>query len=140
MILFDTNVVSELVRPQPHPCVLAFARSCRPVDAYLPSVCEAELRYGCARLPRGRRRADLERNLARVLRQVFSDRVLPFDQTCAAAYATVRAGRELAGRPVQPIDALIGAMALTYGATLATRNVADFDGYGLSVVNPWQHA
>lgn len=75
-----------------------------------------------------------------MLRQVFPGRVLPFDQACAAAYATVRAGRERAGRPVQPLDALVGAMALAYNATLATRNVTDFDGYGLTIVNPWQHA
>lgn len=128
MILLDTNVVSELLRPQPNPTVLAF----------LQASPAAELRYSYMRLPLGRRR-DLEARLDKALRTSFRGRVLPFDQACAAGYALARAARERIGRPIAVTDALIGSMALAHGAMLATRNVADFDGYGLIVVSPWQH-
>jgi toxin FitB len=138
VILLDTNVVSEMMRPQPAAMVVAFLRACRVDDLFLPSLAVAELRHGIARMPPGRRRSGLEANLDGVLAQGFPGRILVFDEACAVAYATARSIRESAGRPLQTLDALIGGMALAHGATLATHNIADFDGYGLTVVDPWQ--
>jgi len=137
VILFDTNIVSELMRPQPNPAVLAFAQGCQAEDVFLPSLCEAELRYGIMRLLPGRRRGELEAGFEAVLVQAFAGRILAFDSACARAYATLRTQRERAGRPIAVTDLLIGGMALAHGAALATRNLADFDGYGLVLVDPW---
>lgn len=137
MILLDTNVVSELMRTRPHERVQAFLSAQRLETLFLPSLVVAEIRYGLARLPEGARRAGLHDLFERFLAEGFLDRILPFDEGCAARYARARATREAAGRPAALADALIAGTALAHGATLATRNVPDFEGYGLSLVNPW---
>lgn len=137
MILLDTNVISELMKRQPHPAVERFIAE-RPVQAlFLPSLVIAEIRYGIERLPAGRRQDSIERAFETFLISGFAGRILVFDAACAASYARVRAMRERAGRPIALQDALIGGMAIAFGATLATRNTADFDDYGLTIVNPW---
>jgi predicted nucleic acid-binding protein len=138
VILLDTNVVAEIMKPRCHQVVAAFIDG-QPLDElFLPSLVVAELRYGVRRLPEGRRRNDIETSFEAFLAVGFASRILVFDAACAAAYAVVRTARERAGRPVQIQDALIGGMAVAHGAILATRNTADFDGYGLSLVDPWQ--
>jgi predicted nucleic acid-binding protein len=127
-----------MMRPQPAAAVATFLGGCLVEELFLPSLAVAELRYGLARLPLGRRRSTLESDLDAVLAQGFSGRILVFDEACAIAYATARSIRERAGRPLQTLDALIGGMALAHGAALATRNIADFDGYGLTIVDPWK--
>ena len=97
----------------------------------------AELRHGIARLPEGRRRAGIEDDFDAFCSAGFASRILSFDASCASGYALARSAREQAGRPVAVLDALIGGMVLAHGATLATRNIVDFDGYGLALVNPW---
>ncbi|WP_043840079.1 type II toxin-antitoxin system VapC family toxin [Muricoccus aerilatus] len=137
MILLDTNVVSELMRPRPDARVAAFLAA-RPLEElFLPSLVVAEIRYGLARLPDGQRRNGLEGLFERLLSEGFGDRVLPFDASGAAAYARARAARESAGRPIALADALIAGMALAHGASLATRNIDDFDQLGLTLLNPW---
>ncbi|PHK92986.1 hypothetical protein SAMN02745194_04841 [Roseomonas rosea] len=137
MILLDTNVVSELMRPHPDARVMGFLAA-RPLETlFLPSLVVAEIRYGLARLPEGQRRAGLEALFARLLAEGFAERVLPFDASCAVHDARARAAREAAGRPIAMADGLIGGMALAHGAALATRNTADFDGLGLILMNPW---
>ncbi len=140
MILLDTNVVSELIKRHVHHAVATFISSTSIGDLFLPSIVVAEIRFGMGRLPAGRRRSEIEGDFDTFLRAGFASRILPFDASCAAGYATARLTREQAGRPVQVLDALIGGLALVHGATLATRNIADFDGYGLSLVNPWDAA
>lgn len=137
-MLLDTNVVSETMKAQPDAAVAGFLARQHLATLFIPSLVVAELRYGIARLPGGQRRRGLEAALDAFLRQGFNNRVLAFDAACAASYAIVRAARETAGRPVAVQDALIGAMALTHGATLVTRNTGDFDGYGLTLIDPWQ--
>lgn len=137
MILLDTNVVSEIMKRQPSPHVAAFLGS-QPLNRlFVPSLVMAELRHGIARLPEGRRRSEIESDFETFCRAGFSSRILSFDDGCARGYALARSAREQAGRPVAALDALIGGMALAHGATLATRNTADFDGYGLALVDPW---
>ena len=140
MILLDTNVVSELMRPRPDTRVKAFLAA-RPLqDLFLPSLVVAEIRYGLARLPGGQRRDALEELFERLLAEGFEDRILPFDASGTTSYAHGRASRERAGRPIAMTDALIAGMALAHGASLATRNVADFEQLGLTLLNPWEAA
>jgi len=137
LILLDTNVVSAMMMPRYEPVIDAFCKKYPILDLYLPSLVMAEIRYGIGRLPAGRRRVDIEQNFEIFLSAGFSSRIISFDDDSAQGYATARNVREQAGRPVEVEDAMIGGMALTYGATLATRNIQDFDGYGLNLVNPW---
>lgn len=138
MILLDTNVLLELMRPAIHPLVAAFIAAQPRDELFTASLCEAEIRHGLARLPAGRRRDGLETAFRSFVATGFSGRILAFDSACAEGYATVRARRESAGLPISIPDALIAGSALAYGATVATRNVADFSGCGVGVVDPWQ--
>lgn len=142
MIFLDTNVVSEVMRPRTlrDQKVLSFLNSQSLTELFLPAIVMAEIRYGIYQLPPGRRRSEIEANFTIFLESGFSTRIAMFNANCAQAYATARVTRQQAGRPVPTEDALIGGMALAYGATLATRNIADFDGYGLSLINPWAHS
>lgn len=137
MILLDTNVISALMRSTIEPRVAAFIRTHRQTDLFTASLCEAEIRYGIARLPRSRRRDALESAFQAFLESGFAHRVIPFDRTSAAGYARVRARRDAAGLPVNTQDAIIAGTALAYGAVIATRNVADFVHCGITVANPW---
>ena len=138
MILLDTNVVSELMRPAPHPAVAAYFRAQHLLEVFLPAVCEGEVRYGIVRMPAGRRRDDLAAAFRAFLDQGFGARVVAYDSACAAGYASVRTARERAGRPVKIPDLQIAGTALAHGAAVATRNVADFQGCGIVVINPWE--
>ena len=138
MILLDTNVISELMRPAPAPAVVAFLRGQTLADVFTSSVGEAEIRYGIARRPAGRRRDELEAAFAAFMAEGFGDRVMGFDRACAAGYAMARTAREAIGQPVTLPDALIAGTALAFGATIATRNVGDFAQCGVPVVNPWE--
>jgi toxin FitB len=104
---------------------------------FTTTITEAELFYGIALLPDGKRR----RSLASVVRLIFeedlADRVLPFDSAAARAYAEIAATRRRAGRPISEADARIAAIARSRGAALATRNVEDFVGCDLKVLDPW---
>lgn len=126
-----------MMSPRYDQAMADFHASHKPAGMYLPSIVIAEIRYGVQRLPDGRRRREIEQDFQTFLQAGFTERVVLFDAACAEGYAIARAKRQLAGRPVSVQDALIGGTALAYGATLATRNVADFDGYGLSLINPW---
>jgi predicted nucleic acid-binding protein len=135
--MLDTNVVSAMMSARYDPVMSAFHDRYRAYELYLPSIVIAEIRFGVQRLPPGRRRNEIEQDFERFLERGFTQRIVLFDAACAVGYATARATRLRAGRPVALQDALIGGMALAFGAKLATRNVADFDGYGLSLINPW---
>jgi toxin FitB len=137
MIILDTNVVSELMRPAPAPAVLAWLRRQAGSDLYTTAVTAAEVRSGIARLPDGKRKHDL----ARVANEVFAafpDQVLPFDDAAASAYADLVARRENAGHPIDGFDGQIAAICGSHGAALATRNGKDFHDTGVTLTNPWQ--
>ena len=140
MILFDTNVVSELMRESPEPAVEAWVVGQPPYDLFFSSVGEAELRYGAAILPAGRRRETLFSRIDAVLREAFGDRVLNFDRAAARAYGDVAAMRRSAGRHVEPVDCQIAAIARSRGLAVATRNVSDFEGMEVELVDPWNKA
>jgi predicted nucleic acid-binding protein len=135
--MLDTNVVSELMKAQIDLPVARFS-DLQPVDTlFLPSLVVAEIRYGIARMSAGRRRNEVEKGFETLLETGFAARILFFDAECAKGYATARTMREKAGRRAEIQDLLIGGMALAYGASLATRNTGDFEGYGLTLINPW---
>jgi predicted nucleic acid-binding protein len=139
MVLLDTNVVSELARSEPNPVVLAWAMRLPRGALYTSAVTEAELRFGVALLPEGRRKRVLIAALERMFATLLVGRVLPFDRDAAAPYATFMAERRRLGRPVSTADAQIAAIARARGAALlATRNTADFEGCGVAVCDPWR--
>jgi predicted nucleic acid-binding protein len=138
VIVADTNVLSELLRPAPHGAVLAWARALAPDDICATAIAEAEMRYGVARLPAGGRREALLRAVDRLFAEVLAGRVLAFDRAAAPHYARFVAARRVAGRPVATADAMIAAIAVAAGASaIATRNTTDFEGCGVALLNPW---
>ncbi len=138
MILLDTNVVSELMRRSPDPAVEAWVVGHAVETLFFSAVGEAELRYGAAILPAGRRRDTLTSNIEAMLQDAFENRILPFDSDAARVYATIAAARRRAGRPLSQPDGQIAAIAHSRGMTVATRNVKDFEEMGVEVINPWQ--
>ena len=137
MIILDTNVVSELMKPQPSEIVVDWVDRQFAADVHLTAVTVAELLYGVARLPDGRRKSGLGELVESMVNEDFEGRVVSFDDIAAAHYADIAVRRERAGRPTTTIDAQIAATCRSHGAVLATRNVDDFEDAGIIVVNPW---
>lgn len=138
MIVLDTNVVSELFRPAPDQRVMAWVDSQPAERVHLAAVTVAEILYGLARLPEGARRRDLADRFEAMLAEDLGHRVLPFDEAAAVHCADILASRERAGRPAGLADAQIAGICRSHAATLATRNLADFDATGVALANPWQ--
>lgn len=137
MILLDTNIVSELMRRAPSQAVMSWLAAQPAASLFISAVTEAELRYGVMLLPEGRKRAELVSAIEAMLAQDFTGRILPFDSAAAVAFGDISSSRRQAGRPISQFDAQIAAIASSRGAELATRNVADFEGCGIEVINPW---
>ncbi len=137
MFVLDTNVVSELMRPEPEPSVAAWLGQHPATRLFFTAVGEAELLYGLEILPEGARREALAAEIDGMLRKDLRDRVLPFDSAAASAYAEIAARRRRLGRPVSHSDCQIAAIARCRNAALVTRNVRDFEGTGVEVINPW---
>lgn len=139
MILVDTNVISELMRIEPAQIVLDWFGQHDAADLFISAITEAELRTGVAILPDGQRRDRLQLAIDAMIDQDFQTRVLPFDSPAARAYAEIAAQRRAAGRPIAEADCQIAAIARAKGAPVATRNVKDFDGCGIRLINPWDN-
>jgi predicted nucleic acid-binding protein len=133
VIILDTNVFSEAMRPEPHEHVAAWLER-HGTELVTTSITVAELRFGAARLPEGVRKRALEAALDASLAGVT---VLPFGESEAVVYATIRAAQEAAGVAAGALDCQIAAIAATGGHSLATRNLKHFDGAGLTIMNPW---
>ena len=140
MIILDTNIVSELLRPAPAPQVEAWLAAQDGATVFFTAVGEAELRHGIAILPPGRRRSDLAKAIEAMLEEDFRDRILPFDRAAARAYAAIAAGRRAPGRPISQFDCQIAAIARAHQAAVATRNSGDYQGCGIDVIDPWQES
>ena len=138
MIILDTNIISELTRQAPEPRVVSWLDSLPAEEVGTTAVTAAELLYGVARMPAGRRKRELAAAVRGLLGDEFRDRILPFDEHCASRYADIVCGRETLGRPIGVADAQIAAICRTAEATLATRNTADFSGTGIELINPWK--
>ena len=136
MIILDTNVVSELMRSEPAPQVARWVRDRDRRELCTTSITLAEIRYGIARLPDGRRKRVLATDASDIF-QAFEDQVLPVDAAAVEQYALIASNRERSGKPMPGFDALIAAVCRSRGATLATRNRSDFDGAGIETMDPW---
>ena len=137
MIIVDTNVISELLRPAPERQVEQWLSAQDGLSIYLTAISEAELRYGLAIMGKGKRRAALIDAVDRILREDLAGRILPFDSDAALSYASIAAARRAAGRPIAQADCQIAAIARARGATVATRNTPDFEGCEIDLINPW---
>jgi|SRR5271157_3205765 len=137
MILIDTNVLSEAMSPRPDLAVMAWIDSKGPDELWTCSIVVAEVLSGLELMPEGRRQKQLWEKAEHMFSTLFADRIFNFDQAAARAYGAILRTRRAIGRPIDEMHALIAATALSNGATLATRNISDFENCGLKLVNPW---
>jgi toxin FitB len=137
VILLDTNVVSEPLRPAPDARVVAWIDA-QPLETlFLSAITVAELRAGVALLPTGKRRAGLHESLETKLLPLFAGRVLPFDLGCTLAYAEQMTKARGAGRAIASADGYIAAIAAANGLAVATRDTGPFEAAGVMVIDPW---
>jgi toxin FitB len=140
LIVVDTNVVSELTRRAPAPEVIGWLDSLAAAEVATTAITAAELLYGVARLPDGRRKTELSAAVRGLLSEDFGGRVVPFDGPAASRYAEIVSHSERLGRRIDIADAQIAAICSAIGATLATRNTDDFRETGVHLINPWNPA
>lgn len=139
MILLDTNILSEFMRPVPSARVVSWLDAQPPDQVWVSAVTLAEIELGIALIPEGQRKSGLQLAARAIFAEDFAGRCLPFDEYAATYYASVVALRTRLGRPVSVEDAQIAAIALAHGLVLATRNERDFELIeGLEILNPWQ--
>lgn len=140
MILVDTNVISEPLQPAPNERVIAWIDS-QPIETlYLSAITVAELRFGIAVLPQGRRKSSLSERFEREVLAIFEERVLPFDLGASKSFATLMATARSQGKAIGKADGYIAATAARHGLMVATRDIAPFKAAGLTVINPWNDA
>lgn len=137
MIILDTNVLSEALKPVPDGRVAHWMSEVSAGTAYTTSICRAELLYGVRILPEGQRRDRLLANIESIFDVVLAGRVISFDSGAADAFAVIASERRAAGRPISQNDARIAAITLSRDASLATRNSKDFQGCGIELIDPW---
>lgn len=137
MIVLDTNVLSEILRPVPDETPLAWIGRQPRGALFTTTVTQGELLYGARLLPEGQRKLALVEAIRGLFQSDLAGQVLAFDSDAAEAYAEIAAARRAAGRPISQFDAMIAAIARSRGAALATRNVKDFVDCGVDVVDPW---
>jgi hypothetical protein len=138
MIVLDTNVLSEIMRPKPATNVIDWMAAQAAADLYTTSITQAEILHGLMLLPPSRRRSALEAAATSMFEDDFAGRILGFGSDAAPTYARIASDRQRAGRPISHFDAQIAAIARFMGAAIATRNIADFDGCGVTIVDPWR--
>jgi len=137
MIILDTNVLAELMRPKPSPRVAAWVAKQPAAELFTTAITEAEIFYGIELLSRSKRREGLLVAAEAVFAEDLAGRILAFESDAARVFSRIAAHRRALGKPVSHADAQIAAIARVRGAKLATRNVADFEDCGLDVVDPW---
>ena len=138
MILLDTNVISELMRETPNVSVAAWIGARKSVHFGVTTISIAEIMRGLERLPSGKRRTTLKRKFSAFVRRAFDSRIFAFDEESAYMYGTVAMRRETAGLHAEPVDMMIAAVAVTLKASIATRNIKDFEGCDVPLINPWE--
>ncbi len=137
MILLDTNVLSELMRAKPDPNVIAWVDAQRSSDLVISSITVAEILYGIARMPDGKRKDSLYVLASAMFEEDFAGSILAFDADAAVHYADLVAASERSGKIADMGDGQIAAIARLHGARIATRNVRHFEAFGILLVNPW---
>ena len=138
MIVLDTNVLSETLKPLPNAAVVAWMAAQPRSTLFTTTVVEAEILYGVAVLADGSRKTQLQAALKAIFTEDLSGQVIPFDRDCAEAYAAIAANCKNLGQPISQFDAMIAAATASRGATLATRNLRDFADCGIRLINPWE--
>lgn len=138
MILIDTNVISELWKAEPNPDVLAWIDAQTVETLYLSAITVAELRFGLATMPQGKRRTIYQERLEKEVLPTFAGRVLPFDLDASQAYAHLMARARAEGKAMGKADGYIAATATACGLMVATRDMGPFEAAGLQIVNPWE--
>jgi predicted nucleic acid-binding protein len=137
VILLDTNVLSETLKPAPSDRVLSWLAAQDPSAVFTTAITKAEILYGVEALPLGKRRSRLAAAIGNMFAEEFQGQVLPFDGDAAHAFAKIVSTHYMAGRPIAQLDAMIAAIAQSHNAAVATRNTADFEHCGVPIVNPW---
>lgn len=138
MILLDTNVISEPLRANGNTNVLAWIDAQSIETLYLSTISLAELRFGVAALPEGKRREALHNGLELRILPLFAERILSFDDAASKSYAMLRARAKAQGEAIAPVDGYVAAIAAAHSLIIATRDVAPFLAAGLTVINPWE--
>jgi predicted nucleic acid-binding protein len=137
VIVLDTNVLSEALKPLPSGIVLRWLTTQEPSAVFTTTITQAEVFYGVEALAPSVRRTRLLAAVERMFVEEFEDRILPFDGHAARTFAKIVAARDAVGRPISQFDAMIAAIAQSHHSAVATRNPGDFEGCGVDVVNPW---
>lgn len=137
MILLDTNVISEPLRRDPEARVIKWIDAQSLETLFLSAITVAELRFGVANLPAGKRRDELQTSLENQILPLFTGRVCPFAMDCTAAYAELMAKAKSAGLAIAAADGYIASIAATNRFSVATRDVSPFQAAGINVINPW---
>jgi len=137
MIVIDTNVLSELLKREPDQNVKSWMSLQPMTSVFTTTVTQAEILYGVALLPEGKRKRKLKEAIQTLFFRRFTDRILPFDIEAAVEYAEIASSRRASGVPISQFDAQIAAISRTRGASLVTRNSDDFRDCGIEVINPW---
>jgi predicted nucleic acid-binding protein len=138
MFILDTNVVSELMKHKPDPLVVDWIDTHSEDDVYLTTVTTAEIGYGIERLAEGKKRTGLEDAFKAITRVLFKERVLSFDHDASLLYGPIVQSRIKQGFQIATMDAIIACICQSRDAILVTRNTRDFEGLGLSIINPWE--
>ncbi len=138
MILLDTNVLSELLKPAPDERVVEWFESRPRAALFTSAVTQAELLYGVRLLPAGAKRDRLTVAVTTILLEGFKGRILAFDVDAAEDFAGIASHRRALGKPISQFDAMIAAIAASRSAIVATRNTDDFEECGVALVNPWR--
>jgi predicted nucleic acid-binding protein len=137
VIILDTNVISELMKPEPSRNVFRWVARQAPLDLFTTTITQAEALYGIALLPKGKRRNLLQAAAESMFAEDFAGRILPFDEDAARVFPEIVAARRSMGRPIDVLDAEIAAIARSRGSMVATRDTAGCSDCGFTVFNPW---
>lgn len=138
MVILDTYVISEPLKPAGDPAVLEWLDQQDIETLYLTAVTVAELRFGIAVLPLGRRKRRLEEEFEQRILSLFKGRILPFDEAATVTYARIRAKAKAKGESIGVADGFIAAIAAHHGFSVATRDTLPFEAAGVGVINPWK--
>jgi len=137
MIVLDTNVLSEALKPSPSGMVLRWLAAQESSAVFISTITQAEVLYGIEVLPAGKRKMRLAAVIEKLFSEEFQGRILSFDEDSARVLSKIVTGRETAGRPISQFDAMIAAIARSRGAAVATRHINHFEHCGIRVINPW---
>ena len=138
MIIIDTNVISELWKAEPNSAVLTWIDLQTVETLYMSAITVAELRFGLATMPEGKRRTIYQERLEKEVLPLFAGRVLSFDLDTSKAYSDLMARARMVGKAIAKADGYIAATAYKFGFIVATRDTSPFEAAGLKVVNPWE--